>query len=73
MAVTVLKAEQLNLPEHIARKLKGRKIELIETNEGILIKLVEDPINELRGLLEVSKFTTETYLQQKNQDKELEQ
>ena len=73
MAVTVLKAEQLNLPEHIARKLKGRKIELIETNEGILIKLVEDPINELRGLLEVSKFTTETYLQQKNQNKELEQ
>lgn len=73
MAVTVFKAEQLNLPEHIAKKLKGRKIEFVETNEGILIKPVEDPIKELRGFLEGSKFTTEDYLQQKNQDKELEQ
>ena len=36
MAVTVFQAEQLNLPEHLAKKLRGRKIELIETNEGIL-------------------------------------
>jgi len=73
MTVTVFKAEQLNLPEHIAKKLKGRKIEFVETSEGILIKPVEDPIKELRGFLEGSKFTTEAYLQQKHQDKELEE
>lgn len=73
MATTVFKADQLNLPEHIAKKLKGRKIEFIETNEGILIKPVEDPVKELRGFLEGSKFTTENYLQQKKRDKELEQ
>ncbi|MEW6622348.1 MAG: AbrB/MazE/SpoVT family DNA-binding domain-containing protein [Bacillota bacterium] len=73
MSVTVYKSDQLNLPEHIARKLKGRKIEFIETNDGILIKPVEDPIKELRGFLEGSKFTTEAYLQQKRRDREIEQ
>jgi hypothetical protein len=72
MSLTVLKAEQLNLPEHIAKKLKGRKIELIETNEGILIKPIEDSIKELRGFLEGGKFTTKAYLEQKKLDKELE-
>ena len=72
MAVTVYKSEQLNLPEHIAKKLKGHKIEFVETNDGILIKPVKDSIKELRGFLEGSKFTTEVYLQQKHQDKEIE-
>ncbi|ADY55397.1 hypothetical protein Sgly_1071 [Syntrophobotulus glycolicus DSM 8271] len=73
MSVVIFKADQLNLPEHIAKKLKGRKIEFVETNEGILLRPVEDPIKELRGFQEGSKFTTEAYLQQKRQDKELEQ
>lgn len=33
---------------------------------------IYDPISELRGCIEGSKFTTEAYLQQKKQDKELE-
>lgn len=73
MSVVVYKVEQLNLPEHIAKKLKGRKVEFVETNDGILLKPVEDPIKELRGLQEGSKFTTEAYLQQKQQEKALEQ
>jgi hypothetical protein len=72
MAITVFESEQLNFPENIAKKLKGRKIEFIETNEGILIKPVDDPIKEIRGFLEGSKFTTEVYLRQKNREKELE-
>jgi hypothetical protein len=68
----ILKAEQLNLPEHIAKKLQGKKIELVETNEGILIKPIEDPIKELRGFLAGGKFTSEAYLEQKRRDKELE-
>ncbi len=32
MAITIFRAEQLNFPEHIAKKLKGRKIEFVETN-----------------------------------------
>jgi hypothetical protein len=72
MAVTIYEAEQLNLPEHIAKKFKGRKIEFVETNEGVLLKTVEDPIKQLRGFLMGSKFTTEQYINQKRQDKEIE-
>ena len=36
MGVVVVKAEQLNLPEHMAEKLKGRKIEILETDEGFV-------------------------------------
>lgn len=57
MAIKVFEGEQLNLTEHIAQKFKGRRIEFIETNEGVLIKTVEDPIKQLRGLLKESKFT----------------
>jgi len=73
MGMIVYEAEQLNLPENIAAKLKGKKIELLETAEGILIKPIEDPIAELRGFLKGSQFNTETYMKQKKQDKELEQ
>ncbi len=72
MSVNILKAEQLNLPHHLAEKLKGRKIELVETVDGILIKPVEDPIKELRGFLDGGKFKVEDYLKQKQQDKGLE-
>jgi hypothetical protein len=73
MAIPIYKVEQFNLPRHIAQKLKGQKVELIETSEGILIKPVKDPIKELRGILQGSEFTTEAYLQQKSLDKEMEQ
>jgi hypothetical protein len=72
MTAKVFKAEELNLPKHIAKRLKGHKVEFVEINEGVLIKPIEDPIKELRGFQEGSKFTTESYLRQKHQDKALE-
>jgi hypothetical protein len=73
MGSVVIKAEKLNLPGHMADKLKGKKIELIETNDGILIRPFKgDPIKDLKGFLKGSKFTTAIYLQQKNKDKVLE-
>lgn len=67
-----MSAEQLKLPDHIAKKFQGKKIELVETNEGILIKPIEDPIRILRGFLEGGQFTTDVYLRQKREEKELE-
>jgi hypothetical protein len=37
MASLVIKAENLNLPDHFADRFKGGKIELIETKDGKLI------------------------------------
>lgn len=72
MGVVVLKAEELNLPESIAKKLKGRKVEIIEENQCIIIKPIEDPISKAFGMFKGGNLTTEKFLKQKNADKELE-
>lgn len=68
----IYKSEQLNLPEEIARRLKGKEIELVETKEGILIKLAEDSIKTARGCLKGLGLTLETYMKQKIEEKNLE-
>ncbi len=74
MSVVVVNAEQLNLPEQMAEKLKGRKIETIETDDGLLIRPIKgDPIKELKGFLKGSTFNTEEFMRQKQQNKILEQ
>ncbi len=74
MSVVVVKAEQLNLPEHMAVKLKGRIIEILETDDGLLIRPIkDDPIKELKGFLKGSTYNTEKFMRQKQQDKGLEQ
>lgn len=72
MRGVILKSEQLNLPEEIEKKLKGKELELIETKEGILLRLVEDPIKIARGSLKGSRFSSERYIKFKKEEKELE-
>lgn len=72
MKTVVMKSEQLNLPEEIAKKLKGKEVELIETQEGILLKTLEDPIKDARGSLKGSCFSSERYMQLKKEEKKLE-
>ncbi|MEW6418337.1 MAG: hypothetical protein AB1480_09465 [Nitrospirota bacterium] len=72
MRTVVLKSEELNLPEEIAKRLKGKKLRLIETREGILLKPVEDSIKLARGCLKGSRFSSERYMQLKKVEKELE-
>ncbi len=44
----IVKIDQLNLPLEIAEKLKGKKMELLETEEGLLLRPLQgDPIKEL--------------------------
>ena len=62
MGNVVVQSEKLNLPEEIARKLKGKKLELLEIKEGILLKLVEDSIKAARGFLKGSCFSSERYM-----------
>ena len=68
----VLKSEKLNLPEEIAKRLKGREVELIELKEGILLRPVFDPIKESRGSLRSRKFSTQRYFQMKQDEKIIE-
>jgi hypothetical protein len=52
MASIVINGEKLKLPGNLADRFKGRKIELIETEDGIFIRPIKsDPIKELKGFL----------------------
>ena len=72
MGTVIIKSEQLNLPEEIARKLKGKEIEVIETQEGVLLRPLKDPIRDARGSLKGSRFSYEKYMRLKKEEKELE-
>jgi len=68
----IVKSEELNLPEKMAVKLKGKELELIETNEGILIKPVRITKKSIRGILKGTGVSTELFSQIKKEEKELE-
>jgi hypothetical protein len=65
----VVRSKQITLPQNIVKKLKGRKVQIIETAEGILLKPVENSIKAARGFLKGSRFTTEKYFQMKDESK----
>jgi len=68
----IVKSEELNLPEKMAIKLKGKDLELIETQEGILIKPIRTSKKSVRGLLKGTGVSTELFSQIKKEEKELE-
>jgi len=72
METLVLEGRHINLPKHILKKFKGKRIELLETKEGILLKPGIDIIKETRGILKGSRYNSSTYNKQKQIDKELE-
>lgn len=73
METVVMKSELLNLPEEMARKLRGREVALFETKEGILLKPLSDPIQAARGFLKGCRFSSERYMHLKKEEKALEE
>ena len=49
MEAVKLENNMLRLPERIAKRLRGKRIEVTEVKEGILLKTDTDPISEARG------------------------
>ena len=72
MEAVKLEKNILKLPNRIANKLKGKRIEITEMEEGILLKTGSNPITEARGFLKGSRFSTNRYLEMKKVEKELE-
>ena len=67
-----LENNMLKLPKKIAKRLKGKRIDVTEVAEGILLKTTTNPISEARGFLRGRRFTTQRYLEMKKIEKELE-
>ena len=62
----------LTLPDKIAKKLRGKRIEFSEIKEGILLKTSGSPITEARGFLKGKRLTSSRYMQMKKNEKGLE-
>jgi len=68
----ILQAETLNLPEIIAMKLRGKKVELIENGESVVITPIKSDIASARGMFKGGNFGTDKFIAQKQIEKELE-
>jgi hypothetical protein len=69
---TLVNSRSVRLPEDIARKLKGKRIEFRERKDGVLLATVDDPISAAKGALKGKGFSTKQYLRQKRSDKRIE-
>jgi hypothetical protein len=70
--IIIVNQGELKLPQKIARKLQGKKVQIKETKDGILLQTLNDPIATARGILKGSSLSTEKYFKLKSKDKELE-
>ena len=72
MEPAVLAGNMLKLPERIAKRLRGKRIQITEVEEGILLKPADHPIAEAKGFLKGRGFSSNEYLETKRAEKELE-
>ena len=72
MSTMILQAERLNLPEPLAVKLRGKKVELVESGDSIIINPVQCTIKSMRGMLKSDGHEVDRFLARMREDKELE-
>jgi len=72
MTSVVLQAEALNLPEIFSFKFRGKKVEIVERGDAIVITPVKSPIEALHGMFESDGHVVDRYLERKQVEKELE-
>lgn len=72
METMIINISDLNLPAVFLPKLKTKKVQLIETEEGIVIKPYFQVIDEMMGCLKNSKVSLENFMQTKKENKELD-
>jgi len=68
MQPAILEGNLLKLPERIARRLRGTRIQITEMEDGILLKPTGHPIAEAKGFLKGRGFTSAEYLDMKKED-----
>ena len=72
MSSVILQAETLNLPADFASKLFGKKVELVERGNSIVISPVECPIESMHGMFESDGHEVDRFMQRKRMEKKLE-
>lgn len=73
MDQVIINDTHIILPPHIISKLRGKNINILEVEEGILLKVSDsDPISRAKGSLRGSNVSSEKFMQSKKLEKELE-
>lgn len=72
MSSVVLQAETLNLPEVFAFKVRGKKVELSERGDSIMISPVKSPTEAMHGMFKSDGHAVDRFLERKRLEKELE-
>lgn len=72
MQTIKIENDRIRLPIEIVEKLMGKEIQIIETEDGCILKTVSNPIKKARGFLKNQAFSTLRYLENKAKDKEME-
>ena len=68
----MVESKTLELPENIAEKLRGKRIQFQETRNGVLLKTLDDPVAAARGMLKDTSVSSRTFMERKRSEKELE-
>jgi hypothetical protein len=68
----ILETSALNLPNELLEKIGTKNVLVREVNEGLLLSPVSGQTGKLRGILKDTGYSTERFLKQKREDKELE-
>jgi hypothetical protein len=72
MSAVISREGELRLPERIAKLLGGKMVDFVETKEGVLLRPIDNPIREARGMLKGTRFTSARFLSLKKSEKERE-
>lgn len=72
MVITTVQAKHLDLPESFATRFNGKTFEILETEDGLLLKPIEDVISLAKGCLKGLGFSSQRFTQLKQEEKELE-
>ncbi|MCL2250063.1 MAG: hypothetical protein FWC13_12440 [Oscillospiraceae bacterium] len=72
MNTVIIQSDTLNLPEPFSRKLRGKKVQLTESNNVITIAPVKSAIDAACGMFTGDGSVTTRFIAQKKQEKDLE-
>ncbi|OHD66610.1 MAG: hypothetical protein A2176_04920 [Spirochaetes bacterium RBG_13_51_14] len=73
MKTLTIRSNKINLPSEIARKLGGKEVEILETQEGVLLRPIGSAIKMTRGFLKgKGSFSSKKFMSKKSKEKELE-
>ena len=75
MSQCIISADTLNLPVEFAKKFKGKKVELIETDDVVLIKPVNsfEALKRLVGCIPSDGHAVDRFIESKQEEIALEE